>query len=101
MLNGCIHFAAALMQKFAHSNSIKERAHKIHPHAVHMYKYTCCADECARTWRRALQWLLHLDAVGPLICELGAGRHDTAVLVCAEFGDGSVQHIRLVEEVDH
>lgn len=38
--------------------------------------------------------------VCPVILVLGPRRHDGTALLCAELGDGAVQHVDLIEEVD-
>lgn len=48
----------------------------------------------------ALDRLLDRLAVGPVVLVLGAGGHDAAAVLRAELGDGAVQHVDLVEEVD-
>ena len=50
-------------------------------------------------WRRALDRLLYRLAICPMVLVLGAGRHYGAPLLGAEFCDGAVKHIDLVEEV--
>ena len=48
---------------------------------------------------RALDRLLHLLAICPVVLVLLPGRHDGAGLLGAEVSDGAVQHVDLVEEV--
>jgi len=47
-----------------------------------------------------LRWSLVLDSVLPEILVSWSCRHDRALLRCTELGDGAVQHVEMIEEVN-
>ena len=49
---------------------------------------------------RALDRLFHRLPICPMVLVLGPGRHDWATIFGAELGNGSIEHINLIEKVD-